>query len=200
MSRSCSCWSSMIEKSRLIPVWPSSPFAQQDLVSTRRRLDRGWIRLRERRSKSTPQLRRSRWHYANWVSKARIQFLVQNPGEIWRRHEEVAFLLACDGSEEHKLHFRDGNCTIFFDNVKFFTTKFFSEGRTILTCLTFFRFLSGRMKNKPIERSSIAMNQIRKTLTMKWRSSFLATSRNQANPTSTNPEEDRSSCPAQCTG
>ena len=51
---------------------------------------------------------RRRQFYAQWVSKARQEFLAEHPGEIWKRHQEFGFILACDGSEDHLLHFRDG--------------------------------------------------------------------------------------------
>ena len=50
-----------------------------------------------------------RWYLATWVSDARKHLLEHQPGEIWKRHQQVGFVNACDGSEDHKIHFRDGN-------------------------------------------------------------------------------------------
>ena len=49
-----------------------------------------------------------RFYYAKWVSEARQEFLENENGDIWHRHQEVGFILACDGSEDSKLRFRDG--------------------------------------------------------------------------------------------
>ena len=49
-----------------------------------------------------------RRYIADWISHGRKHRLENHLHEIWRRHQECGFVLACDGSEDDKLHFRDG--------------------------------------------------------------------------------------------
>ncbi len=44
--------------------------------------------------------RERRRFYAKCVARARKEFLAEHPGEIWKRHCEVGFVLKCDGSED----------------------------------------------------------------------------------------------------
>ena len=54
---------------------------------------------------SMPERRR---YIADWISHGRKHLLENHLHEIWQRHQECGFVLACDGSEDDKLHFRDG--------------------------------------------------------------------------------------------
>ena len=49
-----------------------------------------------------------RAHCMNWVSRARKEFLLNHQIEIWKRHQECGFIIVIGGSENRKLHFRDG--------------------------------------------------------------------------------------------
>ena len=54
-----------------------------------------------------------RRHLARWISEGRRYLLENHLHEIWKRHQECGFVLACDGSEDNKLHFRDGKSCFF---------------------------------------------------------------------------------------
>ena len=47
--------------------------------------------------------------YTSTLSGEISEFLQERQGDIFTRHQEVGFILACDGSEDHLLKFRDGN-------------------------------------------------------------------------------------------
>ena len=84
-----------------------------------------------------------RAYYMSWVSRARKEFLENVQGEIWKRHQECGFVLAIDGSENHKLHFRDGKYDYGY---RYWDFLYLCEAKTILTCQRFYLWLGGKIK------------------------------------------------------
>ena len=76
-----------------------------DAYRTRLNLDR-W--RKSRKDGGITMTERCR-HLARWISEGRRNFLEHHLHKIWKRHQECGFVLACDGSEDNKLHFRDVN-------------------------------------------------------------------------------------------
>ena len=100
-----------------------------------------------------------RWaNYMSWISRARREFLENHQGDIWKRHQQCGFNLAIDGSENHKLHFRDGNCDYEYWNI-----LYLCKAKTILICQRFSLWLGGKTKALPNAKSS----QMKKTLKTK---------------------------------
>ena len=59
-------------------------------------------------------MKERRRHLARWISEGRRYLLEHHLHEIWKRYQECGFVLACDGSEDNKLHFRDGYFNVSF--------------------------------------------------------------------------------------
>ena len=59
-----------------------------------------------------------RANYMSWISRARREFLENHQGDIWKRHQQCGFNLSIDGSENHKLHFRDVQTTFLLHTFK----------------------------------------------------------------------------------
>ena len=84
-----------------------------------------------------------RAYYMSWVSRARKEFLENVQGEIWKRRQECGFVLAIDGSENHKLHFRDGKYDYGY---RYWDFLYLCEAKTILSCQRFCLWLGGKIK------------------------------------------------------
>ena len=77
----------------------------------------------------------------NWVSRAQKEFLLNHQSEIWKRHQECGFILSIDGSENHKLHFRDGRYDYACGSIFHFW-----KAKTTLTCQMSHLWLGGKDK------------------------------------------------------
>ena len=73
-------------------------------------------------------------HLARWISEGRRYFLEHHLHKIWKRHQECGFVLACDGSEDNKLHFRDVNECFFH-----LTSNIICKAKMTSTCRNSFR-------------------------------------------------------------